>query len=234
MDQIYSQAETVLVWLGEGDPETHAATNDLRTILVNYVADAEEQIARGTFRGSLPYIDETCHGPQFGMLVARVSRFFSLPWFCRAWVVQEVWLSRKAVFHLGQNTVDWDNIWKAHTWMSIRAFDTPSIQQINPPLEWSTLKTRLEAQVLNPESSLSLLSLVLQSLDLKASDSRDKIFALLGLAERTHSSRTTSNHHFIYPDYTKSISAAFADFTRWWIIQHKSLKILSAIHATEG
>lgn len=234
MGRIYSSAEAVLVWLGEGDAETQAAADDLRTILVDYVAATEDQIAQGAFRGSLPYVDEAPDGlSRFGVLVARLSRFFSLPWFWRAWVVQEVWLSRKAVFHLGRNIVEWNTIWKAHTWMRIRAFNTPGIQQITLPLVWSTLGTRSKAQVLNLASSLGLLDLVLQSLDLKASDPRDKVFALLGLAEETHSGRITSNHHLIYPDYTKSTSAVFADFTRWWIIQHKSLRILSAIHATE-
>jgi len=111
----------------------------------------------------------------------------------------------------------------------------PDIEQKALPLIWTSLK-RLQEQSENREAPLreGLLNLVLQGLDLKATDPRDKLFGLLGLAEETHSGQVLPADPLLYPSYTKSTSAVFADFTKWWIQKHKSLKILSAIHATNG
>jgi hypothetical protein len=119
--------------------------------------------------------------------------------------------------------------------MNIHGFNMPDIEQKALPLIWTSLK-RLQEQSEHREAPLreGLLNLVLQGLDLKATDPRDKLFGLLGLAEETHSGQVLPSDPLLYPSYTKSVSAVFADFTRWWIQKHKSLKILSAIHAING
>ncbi|KAJ4191949.1 hypothetical protein NW755_004084 [Fusarium falciforme] len=65
-------------------------------------------------------------------------------------------------------------------------------------------------------------------LDLKATDPRDKLFALLTFADETHVSEDLDD--LIRPNYDKPAERVFADFTRWWIREHDSLAILSAVH----
>jgi hypothetical protein len=119
--------------------------------------------------------------------------------------------------------------------MNIHGFNMPGFEQKALPLIWTRLK-RLQEQTEHSEESLrlGLLELVLQGLDLKATDPRDKLFGLIGLAEETYYGQMSASDALIYPSYTKSVSAVFADFTKWWIQKHKSLKILSAIHAIHG
>lgn len=144
-------------------------------------------------------------------------------------------MSKKAIFCCGDDIIEWDAIWRANVWMNIHGFNMPDIEQKALPLIWTSLK-RLQEQSEHREAPLreGLLNLVLQGLDLKATDPRDKLFGLLGLAEETHSGQVSPSDPLLYPSYTKSTSAVFADFTKWWIQKHKSLKILSAIHATDG
>jgi hypothetical protein len=79
---------------------------------------------------------------------------------------------------------------------------------------------------------MTILDLILEGSVLNAADPRDKIFALLGLGEETHSRDEMPS--LLRPDYSKSISQVYSDFTRWWIDRYKSLAILSAVHATTG
>lgn len=38
----------------------------------------------------------------------------------------------------------------------------------------------------------------------------------------------------IYPNYHKTVAEVFSDFTKWWIVKHQSLRILSAVHTEFG
>ncbi|MCJ1450242.1 hypothetical protein MMC28_000571 [Mycoblastus sanguinarius] len=80
--------------------------------------------------------------------------------------------------------------------------------------------------------NLGILDVILHGLDLDATDPRDKIFALLTFGEETSDVGNLTAE--IRPDYTKSIARVFADFTRWWIATHRSLRILSAVHVSLG
>ncbi|KAM7191361.1 hypothetical protein V8F33_008964 [Rhypophila sp. PSN 637] len=66
----------------------------------------------------------------------------------------------------------------------------------------------------------------MQSLDLRATDPRDNIYALLGLGQETHVPGKIPQP--LLPDYSKPISHVYADFTRWWIETYQSSAILSA------
>jgi hypothetical protein len=75
-----------------------------------------------------------------------------------------------------------------------------------------------------------ILEVVIRGLSLKATDPRDKIFAMLQFGNET--SDLTSLPDIIRPDYRKkeTTTTVFCDFVRWWIQNQKSLAILSAVH----
>ncbi|KAF2726388.1 hypothetical protein EJ04DRAFT_602050, partial [Polyplosphaeria fusca] len=77
-----------------------------------------------------------------------------------------------------------------------------------------------------------ILDVMLESLELDATDPRDKIFALLSFGSETDVSNDVPRP--VRSDYTKPVDRVFADFTRWWIDEHKSLRILSMIHGNIG
>ncbi|KAF2705763.1 HET-domain-containing protein [Pleomassaria siparia CBS 279.74] len=242
MGEIYTRARDVIVWLGEGTDETKAAANTIRNVFAHYQAPTELELSQGLSRGSFPLgispvgvqfqqVDSNHMGPS----ILQLSRFFGIPWFWRVWVVQEAWLSKQAIFCCGDDVIEWDSVWKANVWMNINGFNMPEFEQKSLPLIWNSLiKLQELSEHGQPPLRLGLLDLVIQGLDLKATDPRDKIFGLLGLADETHSGQIPASDGLIYPSYTKSASRVFTDFTRWWIQKHKSLKILSVVHATRG
>jgi hypothetical protein len=74
--------------------------------------------------------------------------------------------------------------------------------------------------------------MLIADLDMKATDPRDKIFALLAFGEETTPLSDLSE--LARPAYMKTTVQVFTDFTRWRIARHQSLWILSAVHTQLG
>ena len=141
----------------------------------------------------------------------------------------------------GRCTLSWSTIRKANIWLKWGSFEIPGAPHTNLPLIWTSFakkdlaehdKEFVRAQLWPPLHS-SLLTLVIQGLDLKASDPRDHIFDLLGIFEQGLSNEEGSNC-LVYPNYNKSASQVFTDFTIWEILRTKSLRVLSSVQAMRG
>ncbi|KAJ3539484.1 hypothetical protein NM208_g5207 [Fusarium decemcellulare] len=172
-----------------------------------------------------------------------MSSLFLNPWFARVWVIQEATLAQEAFVHCGQEVVDWKEIISINQWLTDPDYfkQQPHIEgtTLMPPI-WETLRQERIARESSLVSSSSgeqvpftggreILDALLDGMDLKASDSRDKLYALLPFGKET--SIVERLDKAIKPDYNKSPETVFADFTRWWIHQHQSLAILSTIHS---
>jgi hypothetical protein len=75
-----------------------------------------------------------------------------------------------------------------------------------------------------PHTRPTILDLMERTRHFKATDPRDRFFALLHIATDTAAIFRTEN--LISPDYTKSVDAVVRDFTNWQLQQEGSLKIL--------
>ncbi|KAJ4324537.1 hypothetical protein N0V84_003816 [Fusarium piperis] len=122
------------------------------------------------------------------------------PWFSRAWVFQEVVVSREVIVQCGSRGIDWNDFCKlvilgkrAHDryglslqqqdlshslrriWQARVAFHLSKGQERHLP-DWYT-------QTLNShDATADILSMLTRARHLIASDPRDKIFALLGIS----------------------------------------------------
>lgn len=72
----------------------------------------------------------------------------------------------------------------------------------------------------------------MKCLDLDSTDPSDKIFAMLQFGRETRDLNRLP-HDLIF-SYHKFTSEVFSTFTKWWIMEHRSLRILSVIQALEG
>ncbi|RKL25729.1 hypothetical protein BFJ68_g356 [Fusarium oxysporum] len=169
-----------------------------------------------------------------------MSTLYENPWFTRVWVIQEALSAKQPFIHCSGEQVPWEEVVQVSNWLENPGYSSqnPHIvsQQISMAAIWKTLKPKgkttevptipIETQDTNELSSI--LEVFLSGLDLKATDPRDKLFALLTFANETHD--TTKLDDLIRPNYDKSKERVFADFTRWWIREHNSVAILSSIH----
>jgi hypothetical protein len=169
-----------------------------------------------------------------------MSTLYENPWFSRVWVIQEALSARVPLVHCSAEQVPWEEVVQVSNWLEHPGYAAQSphnaSQQISMAAIWKTLKpkgrtrevptTPIEAQ--NTDELSSILEVFLSGLDLKATDPRDKLFALLTFADETHDASQLDD--LILPNYDKSKEHVFADFTRWWIREHNSLEILSSVH----
>ncbi|KAJ3549234.1 hypothetical protein NM208_g611 [Fusarium decemcellulare] len=172
-----------------------------------------------------------------------MSVLFENPWFTRVWVIQEALSARNALVHCSAEQIPWEELIEINTWLGHRIFwgQSPHIisQRIMAPI-WSALKpkgktTELPTTPIEPEDKgqlSTIFEIFIAGLDLKATDPRDKLFALLTFADETHVSGDLDE--LIRPNYDKSVDRVFADFTRWWIREYGSLSTLSAVHCHPG
>ncbi|RTE80853.1 hypothetical protein BHE90_004666 [Fusarium euwallaceae] len=168
-----------------------------------------------------------------------MSTLFENPWFTRVWVVQEALSAKQALVHCSSEQVPWEELLQVNAWLGDPRFrgQSPHImsQAIMQPI-WKSLKpkgrttetpiTPVDAEDTGKLSGI--FDIFFAGLDLKATDPRDKLFALLTFADETHVAEDLDD--LIRPNYDKPAERVFADFTRWWIREHGSLDILSAVH----
>ncbi|CAI6094288.1 unnamed protein product [Clonostachys chloroleuca] len=238
MGEIFASARLVRVWLGEADDLVTEDLGIIRSVAQRYhdrlrtnpelrlptSREAHELIAHETF------------------IFVDADSIFIRPWFRRVWVLQEVWnppsgttrSQRQVTVHCGKEQLPWEDIAQANRCIydQLKYLNNYTMPRLLTGLFDITRDRESSVLTCVPADRRDILSIVLEGLDLQATDPRDKIFALLIFGHETYQIATLPT--LLRPDYTKSAGRVYADFTRWWILQHRSLRILSAVHALVG
>ncbi|KAI0453502.1 heterokaryon incompatibility protein-domain-containing protein [Xylaria acuta] len=195
-----------------------------------------------------------------GEVAAIIGGLYQHAWFTRVWVLQEAILARRAFIRSSAEVIPFKEVistsnlihgirhqggWLPHIkwqaalapiWVrlgkSSPALSQESESQVSPRTETngSDLPDLVD---LKP---VGILDIFIDALVMRATDPRDKLFALLPFAyEISNPTKIQENRlkleRLIRPNYSKSTAAVLTDFTRWWIHTHQSLAILSYIHA---
>ena len=210
MTSIYSQAQRVLVFVGDLTIEA-----DHYTRLFTFLSFG------GTIWDIFLRSDLTS-------LRQPLERFFSYPWFHRIWIIQEVIMAESVLIFFGTFVLNWKTItredttgsddsktWNAH-YEALRHIQPSLASQLPPVLR---LSNRIKF------TGASLVDLLSTTRTCLASDPRDKVFALLGLMTVQHTAPS------LRPDYTKSKEEIFAEATVFCIQVTEDLDILSHIQS---
>ncbi|KAI1363493.1 heterokaryon incompatibility protein-domain-containing protein [Xylaria arbuscula] len=196
-------------------------------------------------------LNKICDGWYNGELVAMMSVLYRHPWFTRVWVLQEAIFAPEAFIRWNTHAIQWFEIIAVSDLLCQHRIIAPHLKWGGSlALVWSQLSGSLKSRNAPNEifrgselpSSLpisqsnSVLDIYLSALSMKATDPRDKLFALLSFFPFANNPIDTATQprefrSLIEPNYTKDLATVLADFTRWWILTHQSLAILSYIHA---
>jgi Heterokaryon incompatibility protein (HET) len=202
MRKIYESGERTLIWLGLGDDDTYhafrlmdlllraqrdmAASSDERTYLQIQQQKSEEPYYE------LPMV--------FNKIWAAYYRFLGRDWFTRVWIIQEVSVSKNPVVICGTWEKSWLDFLQAIGYgvmLTIPVFD--SGRRVQRIMEIGAMREKFQQGKL-----LSLLSLLLISRGFLATDPRDKIYALLGLA-----SDARKDFLDVKPDYAMPVNQVY-------------------------
>lgn len=204
MRGVYASADVVAVWLGTEYSGSSGAVSMMREI--NSSSSTSE-------------LEEWVSEPGNRERLEAVVQLFRRQYWWRVWVIQEIACAKKAVVYVGHEAVAWGEVNRVCD--SLRSVESTlrSIFYKNP----SYVRTlthggprSLQLSRYNPSVTLPpLLELLLTHKSKKATDPKDKVFALVGIS----SSRET----FGGIDYSRSVRDVYVDVVRHVIETTKRL-----------
>ncbi|KAI1076087.1 heterokaryon incompatibility protein-domain-containing protein [Whalleya microplaca] len=134
-------------------------------------------------------------------------------WFSRTWIIQEISLARKAMLVCGANTCPWEGVTMAADY--IRSHSLTAVVNVDP-----SQVLRLTSLAEKFRGGAPILELAQLARASKATNPRDKIYGLLGLA---------SDAQNVTPDYSIRPRQAYLDLAISAIKQTSSLGILNYV-----
>jgi hypothetical protein len=230
MSLIYRVASRVLVWLGPDIRNEAEVAFNLLEQLARQNDGYPNLLTTDNFPGDdilmqagLP----TRESPQWNAL----RTLFSLPYFERTWVVQELLLSQDATFFWGSCQIRWgDTFAKAILWAAGNKFGFPSLDG-----QFQGIPEMGEAELFIFGRRQSLLGLLDATRRRKATDPRDKIFALLGITEKISGKADGKERipfykeTLIQPDYRLSLCEVYVSVTLAILAKAEDLEVLSLV-----
>lgn len=226
---IYNRATQVVPWLGDVSKYTNLAFDLINTIVSNTLCTNGDLKAdpgaiwdnRAMDSMALPHFPS----PQWQAL----AKLFERPYFQRVWVVQELAVASRAVARCGGLTIPWDRIeYVARLLVStgwIRALKNVYGFKARPAFVRTISNCRLGFHELQGGPGMPLSLLLCSGRRFQATDPRDKIIALMGLANNAGPGMSMS----IVPDYSKPIVDLYRDITGHLIKDERSLTLLSSV-----
>lgn len=191
----------MLIWLGNETEQDRGALHELDRLheILSGVPEDEARLIRRSY-GNDEWLSLI-------RTVAKVQKepigyLLELPWFQRAWVIQEAANAKVAIMMHRQETLLWNKF----------AFVVQKMKEYQFVPGWrnryiADTFQHVASTIANPISRTELFLLLSFARNFYCStDPRDRLYALLGLAQ------DTSRTHVI-PDYRKSPEQVFREFT---------------------
>ncbi|KAI1759882.1 HET-domain-containing protein [Hypoxylon sp. FL1150] len=198
MKRIFGSASSVIVWLGV----SKGSVIDTLEMILKY------SWSRGR-KDLFKYPEESLRG---------LETLFNPSWWKRIWIVQEVVAVREIVVLLGDTIFPW--IMLANICRAIQLVEFLA-HPLAPMIRSCGYQKFTALDHFRRNRSMPLVRLVHCTQDYQATDLRDKLYALLGMA-------SDISPDDIIPDYTKSVQQVFLDLVRFMAVEHRNLDIISS------
>lgn len=246
MADIYSNAISNLIWLGEDDGTVIAALANVDTLTTD-IMDQTDRLATFPLGPGPNHHLHQSSGINVNFDAQPIIRLLARPWFSRLWVVQEATLAKVNLCHCGSLTFDLIPLLRVAKWLwtkrsHIQLHDADNfrkIRQIFAPalnlydlvdenLGWFHQALR-QGWFRDKDDTSPLFAILDMTADFDATQSVDHVFAILGLWLRFSSSHDTLPS-LLQSDYTKTISDVFRDATRYVMMESESLALWHNLH----
>ena len=210
MSLIYHQAAKVLAYIGE--------PSDSSVVGMEFILQDAASMKSNMNRPSTGLGPGNTSSPQQVAIDCILQR----PYFERIWILQEIGVARKVDVILGDKVVDWVDLSKAVFYMETnKKLHLGSRYYGRPP---TVIFYRDTSTVEKPKTLLQFLN---DTRHCKASDPRDKIYAVLGMTPE-------ADEQVLTPDYNIPTRDTFAKLTRFFIARDKNLNVLCQVQGTRS
>lgn len=231
MDDIYRDAERVLVWLGTESEDSNLAMEMIQRWAVWKGEHLGSSMGSSTSLLVGSDLDEI-----FSEGASRaVRRLLARPYWARVWIHQEVALGRDVYVHCGQRSMPFNVLEQANTsWEGVRSGSLESSDWIInfPKLAVPTsdalsnlirLRQQQQTKIASRQPSntpdVGLFEFLRSYQHLESTDPRDRIYALLGIYSPLSKYRSPLN-----PSYDKPPDQVFREVARFMIEDDNSLR----------
>ncbi|KAL9607108.1 MAG: hypothetical protein Q9167_007948 [Letrouitia subvulpina] len=249
MSSIFKTAQSVIIWLGGEDEFVDDALETVTT-LSTIPQHHHSQIKRNDWYIQDVVLRKFGARKEIGFcmwlgLIALLNR----PWFERIWVAQEVILARSAMVMCGRKVFPWSMLSDTFSFLTTTAWvehlrtdrmrATATIMRsvglyhklldaqitVGMPAIYLELS---RANLTKTGHKASLQCLIDVHRTCKASDPRDMIFALLGIAWKERQPFST-HPRAIVPDYEVSVCNVYTNVAKTMLQSYKDLRFLSHV-----
>jgi Heterokaryon incompatibility protein (HET) len=215
MKDIFQRAERVIVWLGPEERNSTLALETLDTLAskieVNWQTSSMTPASTGSPElHSVSLSDEL----QYDWVTWNaVYYLLHRPWFERLWIWQEIRLqSHDAILLCGGTTMKWQHFRSAIFCLRAK-YKEPNIRGLNDRIDHV-------ANLCDADLYEGLETLITRTKYCQCSDPRDRIYALLGMVDRSEADIV------IEPDYGKTVGEVYKDVALEYIKKRRNLEIL--------
>jgi len=191
MRSIYSQAERVVMWLGEEENDSSLAITFINRwidALGAAVADKRLELRTRHLEEILSLVED----PFAKQSVLAVRCLFERGYWSRVWIIQEIVLAKDRLILCGRDSMDASKMFLiCHIWFSLPIFEHPKLgnQEIDSMFGYGSQFNQLWLFVKGSEEALAdgrtydILSLVQIGFGCSCTDPRDRLYGLFGLMD---------------------------------------------------
>ncbi|KFA56469.1 hypothetical protein S40293_01046 [Stachybotrys chartarum IBT 40293] len=211
MGQIYRNAHAVIIWLGAESDHTDRA--------VDFIQLLNKTVRQQTHRPGPKEIRRIFQQHHYQPHWAALTSFFQRRWWSRTWTLQEYAISADTSFWWGSRSVSRFAVEGA----LIGADQCTSVAFKGTPAFRHGFSRR-RVQILHKEGQaeantihMSLVALAAYSSCFEATDDRDRLYGIKGLA---------TDSYFLDVDYSYSVEDTYLRFAKAFIEHYKSLDVI--------
>ncbi|KAK4204702.1 heterokaryon incompatibility protein-domain-containing protein [Triangularia verruculosa] len=226
MGQIYRNASRCVVWFGDATGKSHGETAQVFYVLKMLGAEAAKMKRIGK------KVDKPSPSVDFSSRILNVRGLLGIertilpnPWWRRVWTAQEIVVCKRALLVNGPHQMDWDFFHSALQHgrdLALVGFTEIMRRGMTGTTlvleEIQTMRELSAAGMANPGDEL--LAYLMHTYNRDATDPRDKVYGVLGLAD------ARLRNVGITPDYRFTISQVYCDATVRIITTSGNLDVL--------
>ncbi|KAI1260718.1 heterokaryon incompatibility protein-domain-containing protein [Xylariaceae sp. FL1019] len=227
MREIFGQASLVLVFLGDERHQRDPCPTTSKRAIGRQELESNAEEVFSLLRaldpndcGGLTHFVESVGQRQTSRIIEAVRLMLMSAWWLRMWVYQEVIVSRKLLVYYGSSSISWSTLLTTSQWRSkyigqelpIQDDDAKVLDRLARQVgdieerrrAWST-QAMLAKHTTPEQSARTLLAMLRETAHRRASDDRDKVYALFGLA---------ADSLQLFPDYDVDVGTAYCQVAR--------------------
>lgn len=211
MGQIYRNAHDVIIWLGEETEHTDRA--------VDFIQLLNRTVRQQTYSPGGEEIRCAFQQPHYQEDWDALTSFYQRRWWSRIWTLQEYAINTNAIFWWGMRSLSRlaveGALIGADQCTSVAFKGTPAFRHGFTRRRVQILQEKQQAK--SNTLHMSLVALTAYSSCFEATDDRDRLYGIKGLATDTD---------FLDVDYSTSVEDTYLRFARAFIEQYKSLDVV--------